>query len=165
MIESKITCRDIDGNKYKVNKNKFIFRPSVYGIVIQKNHILLSKQFKDGYDFPGGGIEKYETIEQALKREVWEETGLKIKVGKLVDCQSSFYKSRLHKEYWNGILLYYICKKVGGKLSKDNFDEYEIKYADMPEWVDLKKINRIKFYNSVDSLALIKKALIINKQS
>lgn len=165
MITNKIICRDIDGHKHKVNRDRLIFRPSVYGILIKDNHILLSRQFKDGYDFPGGGIEKYETVEQALKREVWEETGLKVKVGKLVDCQSSFYKSRLHKEYWNAILLYYLCEQVGGKLSKDNFDEYEIKYADMPEWIDLKKINRIKFYNSVDSLSLIKKALKVNRQS
>lgn len=145
------------GNKKEVNADELIFRPSVYGILIENGKVLLSKQW-DGYDFPGGGIEIGETIGEALKREFWEETGLKIKIGRPVICETSFFKPSLVKGYWNCQMLYFLCEQVGGELSKDNFDEYEKKYADMPEWVDLGSVDKLTFYNSVDSLKVIREA-------
>ena len=50
----KVVCHDINGKLYKLNANRLTFRPSIYGILIKKNKVLLSKQW-DGYDFPGGG--------------------------------------------------------------------------------------------------------------
>ena len=38
-------------------------------------------KFKDGWEFPGGKIEKGETPQQAAEREVSEELGASIKVG------------------------------------------------------------------------------------
>ena len=43
--------------------------------------ILLIKRFKDGrtyWVFPGGGVEPNETLQQAIVREIFEETMLKI---------------------------------------------------------------------------------------
>ena len=54
-------------------------------------------------------------------------------------------------------MVYCLVKKVGGEISKDNFDEEEKDYADLPEWIDLDKINKIKFFNSIDNVAVIKK--------
>ncbi len=68
--------------------------------------------------------------------------------------------SAKHKhEYWNCPLIYYLVQKVGGEISKDNFDEEEKEYADLPEWIDLDKIEEIKFMNSIDSVRVIKKAI------
>ncbi len=155
-----IICHDKNRKKYSVLKSKLRFRPSIYGIIIRGNSILLSKQW-DGYDFPGGGIEKGETQEEALKREIKEETGLDVKVGKLVDCFDSFFRPYFVKEFWHCHLMYFLCKNPKGKISKDNFDEYEKKYADLAEWIPLNKINKIKFYNTIESQKLIKKALKI----
>ncbi|MFA6306341.1 MAG: NUDIX domain-containing protein [Patescibacteria group bacterium] len=156
-----VVCRDINGKLYKVDAKKLTFRPSIYGILIEKNKILLSKQW-DGYDFPGGGAELHETIEDTLKREFWEETGFKVKRGKIIYVGSSLFHSTMRKKYWNCQLFYFLVKKTGGKLSKDNFDEYEKKYTDMAEWIDIKKLNRIKFYNLLGNRGsgkLIKNAL------
>ena len=86
----EVVCKDIYGKEYKVDSEKVFFRPSVYGILIKDNKVLLVKQFGDGYDFPGGGIDKHETVIDGLKREFWEETGFKVKEEELVDCQSAF---------------------------------------------------------------------------
>ncbi|HIP49912.1 MAG TPA: NUDIX domain-containing protein [Candidatus Pacebacteria bacterium] len=159
----KVTYEDINGDTGEVDVDKLYFRPSVYGVLIEDSKILLSKQW-DGYDFPGGGIDIHETIEEGLMREFWEETGLKIKSGKVVACETSFFKlPHVDDEYCNSILMYYLCKRVSGELSIENFDEHEKGYADMPEWISLDDLEKIKFYNSIDSIKIIKEAIKIIK--
>jgi len=160
-MTKKVICHDINGKLYKVNAKKLAFRPSIYGILIEKNKVLLSKQW-DGYDFPGGGAKLCETIDDTLIREFWEETGFKVKPGKIIYVGTSLFYSIMRKRYWNCQLFYFLVKKTGGKLSKANFDEYEQKYADMAEWIDIKKLGHIKFYNVLGnrgSVKLIKEAI------
>ena len=50
-------------------------------IIIKGGEILLIKRVKPDrtyWVFPGGGLEEGETIEEGLKREVYEETGLNV---------------------------------------------------------------------------------------
>jgi len=157
-----ITCRDVHGKESQVPVNKFRFRPSAYGILIKDKKILLSRQW-DGHDFPGGGIEIDENIEEALKREFIEETGIEVDLIKPIHCETDFfnpdYVDKYKGQYWNCVMMYYLVRKIGGKLTKDNLCDTEQEYADMPEWVELDKIYDMKFFNSVDSVALIEKAI------
>ncbi|MGE5425554.1 MAG: NUDIX domain-containing protein [Bacillota bacterium] len=58
------------------------FHVGVYGILIKDGKILLIKKsrgaYKGMYDLPGGGIEFGERIEETLKREFLEETGINL---------------------------------------------------------------------------------------
>ena len=155
--EKKVTCTDRHGNTYSVPANELVFRPSVYAVIIKDNRIFLSKQW-DGYDFPGGGIELGETAEEALIREVNEETGMDVRVGNLVTCETSFFKMHSSGQYVHSLLLYYLCDIIGGQISTALQDESEKQYMDAPEWVNLEGIDHVKFYNSVDSLAILEKA-------
>ncbi|MFE5860207.1 NUDIX domain-containing protein [Streptomyces virginiae] len=59
----------------------------VTGIVIEDGQILLLDQDTDGdrsWSLPGGKVEPGETLEQALKREMLEETGVEVEVGRLL---------------------------------------------------------------------------------
>ena len=160
--KKKIICNDRVGKKYEDGVDKLKMRVGVYGILIEDGKVLLSKQW-DGYDFPGGGVEIDESIDEALEREFWEETGLKVKRSENVACESSFFKS-MHGKYLNSILIYYLCEKVSGELSVQNIDENEKRYIGMPEWVDLKDISKIKFYNSVNNEKIIEQAKrVLNK--
>ncbi len=55
----------------------YIERHGAYGVVIQGDSVLIETAHI-GYFLPGGGVEKDETIEQALRREFLEETGYEI---------------------------------------------------------------------------------------
>jgi len=144
-----VTCKDITGNSYQVNVEDLSFRPAVYGVIIKDKKILLSKQW-DGYDFPGGGIELGEPTENALIREVKEETGLNVKMGKILHCEHSFFKLPYKGNFVHSIHMYYECEVIGGELSTAFLDEQEKQYAGQPEWVELSKIDEIKVYSSGD---------------
>ncbi len=157
-----ITCVDVPGKKYKFPLKDYVFRPSIYAIIIKNGKILLSRQW-DGYDLPGGGIDVGESLDKALMREVKEETGLTIKKGELIDCQSTFFLGWVSKTPWQGILIYTFGKIIKGKITDKFLQGEEKQYAKKAQWVSLKKIKNIKFYSSGNVLAVIKKALKVLK--
>src|SRR4051812_39120059 len=131
-MSKTVTCIDVEGNKYEVPINELSWRPSVYGIVIKDNATLLSKQFGDKYDLPGGGLDFGEIPEDGVAREVKEETGIDVNNPKLVGVANSFFQgSHADNKSYHCIMLFYKCDFVGGELSTEGFDEWEKEYAEM----------------------------------
>jgi 8-oxo-dGTP diphosphatase len=65
---------------------------------------------------PGGLVELAETTQDAAVREVFEETGVKVKIEGLLDVQTDLHfdgSSRLEYHY---VLVDYLAKPVGGRL-------------------------------------------------
>lgn len=149
-IDFTVTCHDIEGNNYEVPASELVFRPAVYGVIIKDNKILLSKCW-DGYDFPGGGIELGEPTDEAIVREVKEETGLDIKPGKIMHANHSFFKLPYKGTFVHSIHLYFECSIIGGELTTEFFDAQEKKYAAMAEWVELDHLEDLTIYSSVSA--------------
>ena len=158
MNKKKVLCQDIEGNKKLVSVDRMSFRISAYGVLMRKNKVLLGKAW-DGYDWPGGAINIGETIEEGLKREFWEETGLKIEMGEIVAVMNDFFIHPFTKKCHHTILLFYLCKNSKGEVSAKNFEKDEKEYMRKAKWVDIKKVPTLKFYNPVDNKAIIKEAL------
>ena len=67
--------------RYKENNYQFHYRTSAIIYNKDKTKILLFKSSnRDFYMLPGGKVNELESSEDALKREVQEETGLKINI-------------------------------------------------------------------------------------
>lgn len=141
-MSKTVIATDLDGNEHEVPIDELEWRPSAYAIVIKDGALLLSPQV-NGYDLPGGGINRGELPEEAVIREVKEETGIDVANPRLVGCASNFFK-RTYKttHYIQSILLYYVCDFSGGELSDEGFTEEEKATSKFPEWVRLDK-NRI----------------------
>ena len=111
-------------------------RPSVRGIIVQDGQLVMVHSLKyDYYKFPGGGIEAGETHEEALIREVHEETGLRV----LPESIRPFgLVRRIQKGYYEDIFLqenyYYFCA-VSDTAEAQSLDDYEADERFTPECV------------------------------
>ena len=86
------------------------FRVGVYAVIFEAEHVLLAhRRDIDWWNLPGGGMESGETVEEAICREVCEETGLEVEVEYLIGVYSKPQKQE--------VVLTFRCRTIGGKLS------------------------------------------------
>jgi 8-oxo-dGTP diphosphatase len=86
------------------------FRVSVSALIFEGDRVLLAhRRAIDWWNLPGGAVDPGETVDEALRREVREETGLEVEVGQLVGV----YSKPLKQE----IVLAFRCRVLGGQLN------------------------------------------------
>jgi 8-oxo-dGTP diphosphatase len=87
-----VECETLFGKLVRLPRQKLAFRPAVYAIILWEDNVLLLNTRSTGkYSLPGGGVDVGESIEDALHREVCEETGLKIAVGHFAGFREHFF--------------------------------------------------------------------------
>lgn len=89
------------------------------GVVVNEaGEILLVKSLRRGWELPGGIVEPGESIPEALKREIWEESGIVAEPVRLF-CLSSNTSS--HPGYGGvktvptKVVMDYVCRYVSGE--------------------------------------------------
>jgi ADP-ribose pyrophosphatase YjhB (NUDIX family) len=83
------------------------FRIAVSAIIFDGERVLLAlRRDIDWWNLPGGGMEVGETVDEALHREVAEETGLEVEIEQLVGVYSKPQKQE--------IVLAFRCQTTGG---------------------------------------------------
>lgn len=117
-----------------------IVRHGAYGIVMQNSRILLTQKksgpYKGLWGLPGGAIEFGETPEDALRRELLEETALEAGQLELFYIATSTGEYDNHGEQY-GFHHIGIIYKVADTLSKiDRSPEEQMR------WIDLAAINQ-----------------------
>jgi nucleoside triphosphatase len=107
----------------------------------KKGELLLvdSYKWKDLWSVPGGHVEFGETLVDALRREIMEEVGIKVKVTRLLDIQEAIYpKTFVRKAHF--IFFNYLCEAVDSKLKLDKKEIQGYKWV-KPEAAKKLKMN------------------------
>lgn len=140
----KIICKDAFGNTFETDSSNLILTARAYGIIIKDNKILLVRQW-DGYSLPGGGIEIGEAIDEALVREVEEETGYVIEMNRIINCETVFYKSHNKEKFSHALCFYCSHKNISDFKKERKLTKNEQKYSFGAEWIDLDKLDNLTF--------------------
>jgi len=136
-------------------------RNSAKALVIREGKILLQlNRDKMGpyWLLPGGGQKHGETLHEALKREVKEETGIEVEVGQLryvreyIGANHEFAK--IDSERHQVEFMFECRAKEGSEISQpEEPDENQLQV----EWIDIKKLSDYAVYPSV-----LKKIVTVN---
>lgn len=155
-MEKKVLCKALSGHTHEVAVSELQFRPSVYGVIVKDGKVLLSAQW-DGWDFPGGGMDLGETIDETFKREIKEESGLDVQRGRLLHVADSFF-THPDQRHYHTIVMYFSGEDAVGEISTEGLTNDEKLYAREARWIPIDEAANLKFYNQVDSLTLIRLA-------
>ncbi|MCQ2538294.1 MAG: NUDIX domain-containing protein [Lachnospiraceae bacterium] len=146
---------------------KVYSRLSVRGIAIKDGKVLLVHSQKyDYYKFPGGGADEGETYEEALIREVREETGYEVIPESIKEFGSVMRRQKDSKDE-NCIFeqpnLYYFCE-VADKAGDQKLDDYEEEEGFHPVWAEPFAISRHNAYvraDDKDSIMIEREAKVL----
>lgn len=102
----------------------------------QQGQILIDRRRPTGvlggfWEFPGGKIETGETSEECIKREIWEELGIVIEVGKHLITIAHTYA------HLNVTLIVHHCQYIDGVPQPIECDEIR--------WVNLEELDEFNF--------------------
>jgi len=137
-----IECTSIKGGKISIPREKLIFRPSVYGIVIHDGKILMLRNKSNGkLFFPGGGVNIGERMTDALHRELEEETGIEIEIGDFLHFQEIFFYWDPGNEAYHMFTFFYRCEPKTFILKKDELINDE--ESEKPRWIDLTELKNM----------------------
>ncbi|MHA1617501.1 MAG: NUDIX hydrolase [Candidatus Njordarchaeales archaeon] len=136
--------------------------PAVGAVAISNGKILLVKRGvppgRGFWSIPGGAIEVGERIEDAVKREFKEETGLECEVLDLCHIAQVIIKDKDGRVKYHYIILDYLVKTEDSKEPSPGGDVLDA------EWFELKEVLKLEL--TKPTRELIKKLLgIKNKDS
>ncbi|MBS3741173.1 MAG: NUDIX domain-containing protein [Candidatus Cloacimonetes bacterium] len=121
--------------------------PTVGAVILNnQNEILLVKSHKwdNNYVIPGGHIELGEKIEDALRREVKEETGLEIYDIKFLGLQQCIFDKDFEKKK-HFIFIDFVCKSNDDKVVLNEEHEDYI-------WIKIDEIDDLPMENFTGKL-------------
>ncbi len=94
-------------------------RIDVRGAVFREGRLLMVKERLDnGWTLPGGWADVGDVPSEAVEREVWEETGFRVRTSKLIGVYDANRTGPL--ELFHAYKLVFLCDLVGGEAQTSN---------------------------------------------
>ena len=129
----------IQSIRKKVGKEKIILNFTC-GILSQSGKILLQKRADKGtWGLPGGAIELGESAVEALEREFYEETGVKVTVKKILNVYTKYSDSYPNGDEAQVITMLYLVKPEN-TVSNNSFVSDETLDLEFFDVSDIKNI-------------------------
>ncbi len=102
---------------------------SVKGVLIHRGHVLLLRNDRGEWELPGGRLGEGEAPEEAVVREIEEETGQRARIASLVDAWV-YQVTRTEKV----LIIQYACQMVGARsvrVSDEHIEHRWFRLADL----------------------------------
>ena len=105
----------------------------VGAVVLEGNRVLLVKRanepLKGEWSLPGGAVDVGESLGDAVRREVREETCLDIEVGPIVEVVDRIRREADGRVRFHYVLVDFLCRPLGG-TARAASDAAEVVWAD-----------------------------------
>ncbi len=92
----------------------------VGAVIVDDGKVVLIRRryepLKGHWSLPGGMVEVGETLESALAREMFEETGLVVDVGPVIEVFDRITRDEQRRVRYHFVLIDYLCRPVSGEL-------------------------------------------------
>lgn len=113
-----------------------------------KGEILLIKSPRRGWEYPGGMVEPGETFQNALIREIKEESGIDVEITGFIGLCKNIEKDVVNLDF--------TCKAVGGKPTT-SIESTEIRWATREEAMEMVTfpLTRKRLENMLSGLPLV----------
>ena len=113
----------------------------VGAVILDGDRVVLVKRgqppLQGEWSLPGGGVELGETLENAVAREVLEETGLHIEVGPVVDVVDRVHRVTDGRVEYHYVIIDYLCRCRDDRPlvhGSDAADARWVQTADLPTY-------------------------------
>ena len=148
------------------SSREFPARPvmGVGGVIVDRGRTVLIRRGTEPllgqWSIPGGTIEIGETIDEAVRRELREETGLEVRVLELIELFDRIYPqdgdaaSDKKKPRYHYVIADYLCELVGGE-PRAGSDVTDLAFAQENELA--------KFHLTEKATSVLKKAFAMSR--
>ena len=103
-----------------------------------KGEVLLGRRADyNKWGFPGGAMELGETAEETAIREYMEETGLEVRVKRLIGVYSGYLADHPNGDKAQSVVIAFEMEIVGGELKINDDESLELKFFPIDETPEL----------------------------
>lgn len=140
MLSMEYDCGFTKDNKW--------FRYRAAAIIVEDGCVLFAGNEKEDYFYSiGGGVHMGESAEDAVRREVLEETGVQYEVDRLAVIHENFFNENqgsLKGMDCHEISFYYLMKPRGTKTLNSN--SYTLGVRENMHWIPIDELDRYKAF-------------------
>jgi ADP-ribose pyrophosphatase YjhB (NUDIX family) len=131
-----------------ITKDKKWFRYRAAAIIVEEGCVLFAGNEIDDYYYSiGGGVHMGETAEDAVKREVYEETGVHYEVERLAVIHENFFNENmgtLKGMDCHEVSFYFFMKPRGTR--ELNSDSYSQGVRETMHWIPIEDLDKHKAF-------------------
>ena len=113
----------------------------VGAVIVREGLALLVRRatepLKDEWSVPGGVLELGEKLRVGAAREAFEETGLTVEVGDVLDVFDSIFPDADGRTQYHFVLIDFLCRPIAGETTAGS-DVSEVRWVKAEELAELK---------------------------